>query len=88
MVLGRQATNDNMKGRMRFACWITKVIKAHSEQLTLIVFFKATMFSRKPLDIFIHLILLLCILVTWFEHTVRAVLEYFPGFSEQNPIEM
>ena len=79
VVLGRQATHDNIKGRMRFTCRITKVTNTHSELLTLIVFFfKTKKFSRKHLDIFLHLILLICILVKWFEHVVRAVLEYFP----------
>jgi hypothetical protein len=32
----RQATDDNIKLRMRFECWITKATDTHSEYVTLI----------------------------------------------------
>ena len=34
----RQATDDNIKLRMRFACWITKATHAHSEHAILFAF--------------------------------------------------
>jgi hypothetical protein len=34
----RQATDDNIIQRMRFACWITKATDTHSEYLILIAF--------------------------------------------------
>jgi hypothetical protein len=34
----RQATDDNIIRRMRFACWITKATDTHSEYATLIYF--------------------------------------------------
>jgi hypothetical protein len=34
----RQATNDNIMWRMRFACWITKATDTHSEYVILIAF--------------------------------------------------
>jgi hypothetical protein len=34
----RQATDDNITRRMRFACWITKATDTHSEYVILIVF--------------------------------------------------
>jgi hypothetical protein len=34
----RQATNDNIIRRMRFACWITKATDTHSEYVILIAF--------------------------------------------------
>jgi hypothetical protein len=34
----RQATDDNIIRRMRFACWITKATDTHSEYVILTVF--------------------------------------------------
>jgi hypothetical protein len=34
----RQATDDNITRRMRFACWITKATDARSEYLILVAF--------------------------------------------------
>jgi hypothetical protein len=34
----RQATDDNIIWRMRFACWITKVTDTHSEYVILVAF--------------------------------------------------
>jgi hypothetical protein len=34
----RQATDDNIIRRMRFACWITKATETHSDYVTLIAF--------------------------------------------------
>jgi hypothetical protein len=34
----RQATDDNIIRRMRFACWITKATDTHSKYVTLIAF--------------------------------------------------
>jgi hypothetical protein len=34
----RQATNNNIIRRMRFACWITKATDTHSEYVILIAF--------------------------------------------------
>jgi hypothetical protein len=34
----RQATDDNIIRRMRFACWISKATDTHSEYVILIVF--------------------------------------------------
>jgi len=35
-----QATDDNIKRRMRFACWITKATDTHSEYIILIAFLR------------------------------------------------
>jgi hypothetical protein len=35
-VTARQATDDNIIRRMRFACWITKATDTHSEYVLLI----------------------------------------------------
>ena len=34
----RQATDDNIIRRMRFACWITKATDTHSQYIILIAF--------------------------------------------------
>jgi hypothetical protein len=34
----RQATDDNIIRRMRFACWVTKATNTHSEYVILIAF--------------------------------------------------
>jgi len=34
----RQATDENMKRRWRFACWVTKATDTHSECVILIVY--------------------------------------------------
>jgi len=34
----RQATDDNITRRMRFACWITKATDTHSESVILTAF--------------------------------------------------
>jgi hypothetical protein len=34
----RQATDDNIIQRMRFACWTTKATNTHSDYITLIAF--------------------------------------------------
>jgi hypothetical protein len=34
----RQATDDNIIRRMRFACWITKATNTHSEYVKFIAF--------------------------------------------------
>ena len=34
----REAINDNIIWRMRFACWITNAVYTHSEDVKLIVF--------------------------------------------------
>jgi hypothetical protein len=34
----RQATDDNIIRRMRFACWVTKATDTHSEYVILIAF--------------------------------------------------
>jgi len=36
-VIARQ-TRDNIIGRIRFACWVTKIADTHSAYLTIIVF--------------------------------------------------
>ena len=38
MVTARQATDDNIIWHMQFACWITRIIDAHSEYVILIAF--------------------------------------------------
>ena len=38
VVKARQATDDNTTGRMRIACWITKVTDTHAEYIILIAF--------------------------------------------------
>jgi hypothetical protein len=35
---GRQATDDNIIGSMRFACWMTKATDTHVEYVILIAF--------------------------------------------------
>jgi hypothetical protein len=35
---GRQATDDNITRRMRFACWINKSADTHSEHVIIIAF--------------------------------------------------
>jgi hypothetical protein len=36
----RQATDDNIIRRMRFACWVTKATNTHSEYVILIAFLR------------------------------------------------
>jgi hypothetical protein len=33
----RQATDDNITRRMRFACWVTKATDTHSQYISLII---------------------------------------------------
>ena len=42
----RQATNDNIIRRMRFACWIAKAAEAHSEYVIFNCFSPATVVTR------------------------------------------
>jgi hypothetical protein len=56
----RQATDDNIIRRMRFACWITKATGTHSEYLVLIAFPRQIWLrERAPSVTFIHTLLLL-----------------------------
>jgi hypothetical protein len=45
----RQATDDNIIRRMRFACWITKATDTHSECVILNCYYTATTVTRKRL---------------------------------------
>jgi hypothetical protein len=47
----RQATDDNIIGRMRFACWITKATDTHSEYGNTSCFSTAKMVTRTHLNI-------------------------------------
>jgi hypothetical protein len=43
----RQATDDNITRRMRFACWITKATDTHSEYIILTAFSRQLWFRQK-----------------------------------------
>jgi hypothetical protein len=47
----RQATDDNIIRRMRFACWIAKATYTHSECVILITFSTATMVTGTRLSV-------------------------------------
>jgi hypothetical protein len=51
-----EATEDNVIGRVRFACWITKATNTHSEY----VIFIATVVTRTPLSVTLYLHCLSC----------------------------
>jgi hypothetical protein len=42
----RQATDDNIIRRMRFACWITKATDTHSQHVILIAFLRQWLRER------------------------------------------
>jgi hypothetical protein len=44
----RQATDDNIIRRMRFACWVTKATDTHSEYVILIAFHRNSSYARAP----------------------------------------
>ena len=44
----RQATDDDMIRRMRFACWITKATDTHSEYVIRIAFLWQQWLSERP----------------------------------------
>jgi hypothetical protein len=44
----RQATDDNIIRRMRFACWITKATDTHSEYVILIAFDGNSGYANAP----------------------------------------
>ena len=44
----RQATDDNIKRRMSFACWITKATKAYSESVIHIAFPQQQLLREGP----------------------------------------
>jgi hypothetical protein len=47
-VKARQATADNITGRMRFACWITKATDTHAEYIILIAFHGNSGYAKEP----------------------------------------
>jgi hypothetical protein len=44
----REATDDNIIRRMRFACWVTKATDTHSEYVTLIAFPRNNGYANAP----------------------------------------
>ena len=56
----RQATDDNVIRRMRFACWITKATDTHSEYVIRNFFYTATVVSRTFLIVTLHIRYLSC----------------------------
>jgi hypothetical protein len=50
----RQATDDNIIRRMRFACWITKTTDIHSEYVILIAFHGNNGYANASLSYVIH----------------------------------
>jgi hypothetical protein len=57
-VTARQATDDNIIRRMRFACWITKATDTHSEYVIIIAFPRQLRISKRAL------VLRLCVVVS------------------------
>jgi hypothetical protein len=52
----RQATDENITRRMRFACWITKARDTHSEYVILIAFpGQQWLRERAPVSRYTHL---------------------------------
>jgi hypothetical protein len=47
----RQATDDNIIWRMRFACWINKAADTYSENVILIAFSTVKMVTRTRLSV-------------------------------------
>jgi len=47
--IARQVTDDNKKGRMRFACWITRVTDIHSEYVIILIFHSNIGYANAPL---------------------------------------
>jgi hypothetical protein len=56
----RQATDDNITRRMRFACWITKVTDIHSKYVILIAFPRQQWLRERALmlRLYVHCLLL------------------------------
>jgi hypothetical protein len=52
----RQATDDNIIRRMRFACWITKATDTHSENVILIAFLRQQWLRERAtmLRLYVH----------------------------------
>jgi hypothetical protein len=59
---GRQATDNNTKRRMRFACWITKATNTRSEYVILL-FHCSNDFAKAPRCYLIRSLSLLCVLI-------------------------
>ena len=51
----RQATDDIIIRRMRFACWITKATDKHSEYVNTHCFSMATMFTPMRLTVTLYI---------------------------------
>ena len=50
-----QATDDNIIGRMRFACWLIDARDTHSEYVIIIVFIATTVSqSASTLPLYVH----------------------------------
>jgi len=50
----RQVTNDNITGRMRFACWITLTKNAHSEYVIRIAFARQNWLVERASVLHLH----------------------------------
>jgi hypothetical protein len=57
----RQATDDNIIRRMRFACWITKATDTHSEFVILIAFTQQEWLRERASMFLLHAYCLSCL---------------------------
>jgi hypothetical protein len=69
-VTARQATDDNIIRRMRFACWITKATDTHSEYAILIVFPQGQSLLERGVLLRLYRHCLCCLLYTWFSNNI------------------
>jgi hypothetical protein len=77
MGTARQATDDNIIRRIRFACWITKATDTHSEYVILIAF-PRQLVTRTRLNVTLYVHCMLC------SNVVGNVLEICLTFSIQH----
>ena len=65
----RQATDDNIIRRMRFACWITKATDIHSEYATLIAFARQQWLGERASMLRLYVHCLSCLILYMYEQT-------------------
>jgi hypothetical protein len=67
-----QATYDNTTRRMRFACWLTKATKAHSEYVIMFCFSMARLVSRTRKKSYVIRTLPVSFHLSWATSTVHS----------------
>jgi hypothetical protein len=75
----RQATDDNIIWRMRFACWVTKAIDTHSEYVILIAFPRQQWLrQRAPMLYYTYIA---CLLIYIYIYSLVHKINWFANYN-------